>query len=59
MDPDEVHPVVVRQLAEVIAVLLSIILWRTGEVFEDWKKSSVILIFIKTQVGKSRKLHTS
>jgi len=44
MGPDGMHPRVLRELADVIAELLSIIFersWRTGEVPEDWRKASV------------------
>ncbi|KFV81194.1 RNA-directed DNA polymerase from mobile element jockey, partial [Struthio camelus australis] len=42
--PDGMHPRVLRDLADVIARPLSIILersWRSGEVPEDWKKANV------------------
>ncbi|GAB0181797.1 mitochondrial enolase superfamily member 1 [Grus japonensis] len=44
------HPRVLRQLADVIAMPLSIIFersWRTGEVPEDWRKDSFALVFKK------------
>ncbi|GAB0208953.1 mitochondrial enolase superfamily member 1 [Grus japonensis] len=50
MGPDGMHPRVLRELADVIAKLLSIIFersWRTGEVPEDWRKASVTLVFRK------------
>ncbi|KGL84948.1 RNA-directed DNA polymerase from mobile element jockey, partial [Tinamus guttatus] len=50
MGPDGMHPRVLRELAEVIAKPLSIILERskrTGEVPEDWKKASVMPVFKK------------
>jgi len=50
MDPDGMHPRVLRELADVIAEPLSVIFersWRTGEVPEDWRKSSVTPIFKK------------
>ncbi|GAB0204592.1 mitochondrial enolase superfamily member 1 [Grus japonensis] len=50
MGPDWMHPQVLRELADVIAVPLSIIFersWRTGEVPEDWRKASVTLVFKK------------
>ncbi|GAB0183596.1 mitochondrial enolase superfamily member 1 [Grus japonensis] len=48
MGPDEMHPQVLRELADVIAVPLSIIFersWRTREVPEDWRKANVTLVF--------------
>ncbi|KFV79947.1 hypothetical protein N308_11790, partial [Struthio camelus australis] len=50
MDPDGMHPRVLRELADVIARPLSIILersWRSGEVPEDWKKACVSPVFKK------------
>ncbi|GAB0204618.1 mitochondrial enolase superfamily member 1 [Grus japonensis] len=50
MGPDGMHPQVLRELADVIARLVSIIFersWRTGEVPEDWRKASVTLVFKK------------
>ena len=44
MGMDGVHPRVLRELAEVVAELLSIIfenLWLSGDVPDDWKKSSL------------------
>jgi len=48
MGPDGMHPLVLRELADVVAEPLSIIFersWRTGEVPEDWRKASVTPIF--------------
>ena len=50
MGPDEIHPRVLRELAEVIAELLSIIYQRsllTAEVPKDWRLASVTLIYKK------------
>jgi len=50
MGPDEIHPRVLRKLAEVIAELLSIIYQHsllTGEVPEDWRLASVTPIYKK------------
>jgi len=50
MGPDGMHPQVLRELADVVAKLLSSIFersWRTGEVSEDWRKASVTPVFKK------------
>ncbi|GAB0178098.1 mitochondrial enolase superfamily member 1 [Grus japonensis] len=50
MGPGGMHPQVLRELADVIAKLLSIAFersWRTGEVPEDWRKASVTPVFKK------------
>ena len=50
MGPDGMHPHVQRELAEVIAELLSIIFdrsWRTEGVPEDWRIASVTPVFKK------------
>ena len=50
MGPDGMHPCVLRELAEVVAELLSIISersWRMREVPEDWRIASVTLVFKK------------
>ncbi|KFV77240.1 RNA-directed DNA polymerase from mobile element jockey, partial [Struthio camelus australis] len=50
MGPDGMHLRVLKELADVIARPLSIILersWRSGEVPEDWKKASVTPVFQK------------
>ncbi|KFV80058.1 RNA-directed DNA polymerase from mobile element jockey, partial [Struthio camelus australis] len=60
MGPDGMHPRVLRELADVIARPLSIILersWRSGEVPEDWKKANVTPAFKKgkkEEPGNSR-----
>ena len=50
MGPDEIHPRVLRELAEETAELLSIIYQRsllTGEVPEDWRLANVTPIYKK------------
>ena len=50
MGPDEIHLRVLRELAEVVAELLSIIYQRsllTGEVPEDWRLANVTPIYKK------------
>jgi len=50
MGPDEIHPTVLRELADAIAKPLSMVFersWQSGEVPGDWRKGNTVPIFKK------------
>ena len=50
MGPDDIHPMVLTEMADVVTELLSIIfekLWLSNEIPGDWKKGNITPIFKK------------
>jgi len=58
MGSEEMHPRVLRELADLVASSLPMIFeksWQSGEITGDWKKGNIALIFKKKKKEKKKR----